>query len=149
MTGRAIIVHDLAQARAILAAAEGLSGEVTLASPMDCAVTHGPPWFRLLLAQAASAYPSLRITGILDCADAPGLALAALREGLRHIVLRGGHPKARQAVEHIAEACGGKVYGASLQLIDPEHFPEPRDAVLAWLGRTKAPRRRKKVGAGP
>lgn len=146
MTKRAIVVHDLAQARTVLAAAEGLTAEITLASPKDCALTHGPSWFRLLLAQAEAEYPNLRITGVLDCADAPGLALAALREGLRHIVLRGGHSKARRALSEIAEAYGGTVYGSSLQLIDPAQFAESRDAILAWRGKTASPhRQRKKV----
>jgi hypothetical protein len=78
----AVIVHSLAQARTALA--PGLP--VALLSAPGAALFAGVGWWRALIAAAtehATAPPD-----ILDCADAPGRALEALRLGQRLLVLQ-------------------------------------------------------------
>jgi hypothetical protein len=74
----AVIVHSLAHVRQALA--PGLP--VTLLSAPGAAVYAGCLWWRQLLEEAAFANLAL-----LDCADAPGRALEALKLGLTGIVL--------------------------------------------------------------
>jgi hypothetical protein len=104
----AIVVHALADARAVLARGE----PVTLLSPPGAALYAGCGWWHALIEMARAAYPETPCTDILDCADGTGLALAAARIGLRRLVL---WPKApgRPAVVAIVEAMGGFVLPAS------------------------------------
>jgi hypothetical protein len=74
----AVVVHGLAQAR--LALAPGL--EVTLLSGRGAAIYAGCGWWRALVVASGTGGPD-----ILDCADAPGRAMEALRAGCRLIVL--------------------------------------------------------------
>ena len=62
---------------------------VTLLSPVNAAATLGPLWWRAL-AEAARAQATAPMAEILDCGDAPGYAMAALRCGCRALVLAPG-----------------------------------------------------------
>ncbi len=74
----ALIVHDAAHVARALAPGR----PVTLLSPPGFALYAGCLWWRSLLASARFTGPAL-----LDCADAAGRALEALRIGLRGLVL--------------------------------------------------------------
>jgi hypothetical protein len=100
----AVIVHGLADARAALA--PGLP--VTLLSAPGAALFAGCLWWRELVAAARSDYPDTPATDILDCADAPGTAMGALRSGLCRLILWPNAPS-RPAVVAIAERQGGFV----------------------------------------
>ena len=80
---RAITVHSLDQARAALAAAAALDRPVTLVSAPGAAGYAGVAWFRKVVDLAAADQPGVTVTAVLDCADKPGLVLAALRQGRR------------------------------------------------------------------
>ena len=80
-------------AEAVIADASSLSGvtavlaecpeeRVLLVSPPDGAFTLGPLFFRKLVDLTAVRFPEKTVRGRLDCADKPGLALAAFRHGL-------------------------------------------------------------------
>ena len=79
----AVVVHGLADARTVLA----VGAPVTLLSAAGAALYAGCGWWRALIARARAEHPDIPIDDILDCADAPGLALGALRIGQRRIVL--------------------------------------------------------------
>mgnify|MGYP001189045833 CR=1 FL=1 len=85
----AVTVHGLAQARAALAAA-GPRGVLLLSAP-GAAGFAGAAWLLGLVA-AAAARPGVAHRAALDCADAPGTALAALRAGVPLLVLDGACP---------------------------------------------------------
>jgi hypothetical protein len=89
-----VMVHSLAQARAALA--PGLP--VTLLSAPGAALFAGVGWWRALV-EAATEHAPGHTQGhaqghanvppdIMDCADAPGRALEALRLGQRLLVLQ-------------------------------------------------------------
>jgi hypothetical protein len=78
----AVMVHSLAQARTALA--PGVP--VTLLSAPGAALFAGLGWWRALI-EAAADHEAAR-PDILDCADAPGRALEALRHGQRLLVLQ-------------------------------------------------------------
>ncbi|MBW6398790.1 hypothetical protein KPL78_13080 [Roseomonas sp. HJA6] len=86
----AVVVHALAQAEVALAAA-GPAGVMLLSAP-GAGTFAGPAWFLALAAEAARRHPGKAWVAALDCADAPGAALAALRAGTRIVVLAGACP---------------------------------------------------------
>ncbi|WP_149538218.1 hypothetical protein [Siccirubricoccus phaeus] len=81
----AVVVHATAEAAAALAHA-GPAGATLLSAP-GAAGSLGPAWFLALVAGAAAAHPAVPHLALLDCAEAPGQALAALRAGLPALVL--------------------------------------------------------------
>lgn len=100
------MVHGLADARAALAWAETSGTGVTLLSAPGAALHAGCGWWGALIAQARAAFPAAVCVDILDCADATGQAMAALRISLCRLVLWPEAP-ARDAVLAIAAAQGG------------------------------------------
>jgi hypothetical protein len=87
-----VVVQDVAEARLALdlAAKRGLT--VGLLSPVDCARIHGAPWFLHLIDLASARRQEALREAALDCADAPGLALGALRQGAKAIILKAPKP---------------------------------------------------------
>jgi hypothetical protein len=65
-----------------------------------------------LVGQARAEHPNVWCVDILDCADATGQALAALRIGVSRLVLWPEAP-GRAAVVAIAQAAGGFVLAAA------------------------------------
>jgi hypothetical protein len=118
----AVIVYGLDDAVAALAkgaAAKGAAAKgaadrtgVTLLSAPGAALHAGCGWWRALVAEARAAHPEVPCTDILDCADATGQAMAALRIGLPRLVLWPRAP-GRDAVVAIAQSMGGFVLEAA------------------------------------
>jgi fructose/tagatose bisphosphate aldolase len=96
-------VHDLAQARAALAAAATAGSEIHLLTPPGGARYAGAPYFAEVFRQAAAVVPAARYRATLDCGDDAALALDAIAEGWRSLVLSGGR-KAFAKIAAIAEA---------------------------------------------
>jgi hypothetical protein len=82
----AVVVHAAEQAAAALAAAAGPCGVLLLSAP-GAAGSLGAAWFLALVARAAAEVPGRRHWAALDCGDAPGHALAAIRAGVRLLIL--------------------------------------------------------------
>ncbi len=100
----AVIVHGPGDAHAALA--PGLP--VTLLSAPGAAVFAGCLWWKQVATAAQKANPMTESTDILDCADASGMALAALRSGVCRLVLWQNTP-VWDAVAAIANRQGGFV----------------------------------------
>lgn len=128
-----IVIHNLAHARAALAAAADLGSPVTLVSAPGAAAYLGAAVFREMVAEAARETPGVAVTALLDCGDDAGLALNALRHGLKAIRLRAG-PEAMAAVADIARQLGATVESDAgapvLDLLDRRDAPA---ACRAWL----------------
>ena len=62
---------------------------MTLASAPSAALQAGPAWFKAVIDEASAAYPDVAVTAILDCGDAPGAVMAALRAGLTQLRFSG------------------------------------------------------------
>jgi hypothetical protein len=126
-----VSVHDLVQARAALAAAGELGLEVELATAPGLASLAGVG-FCVALGELAGR-PIL-----VDCGDAPGTALAALRAGARRVLLRGA-PAARGKLADIAAQQGAELLAAPpgpLLALAPGEDPAP--ALRAWRARRDA-----------
>jgi hypothetical protein len=118
---RAVVVHSLAHARA----AAAIGRPVTLLSAVGAASFAGSAWWRALVERALTAYPATPIEDVLDCADAPGLALAALAGGQRLIRLESGPAWALVAAR--AAACGAYVLAERPAALDMARLGDAGD----------------------
>jgi hypothetical protein len=109
----AVIVHGVADAKAALA--PGLP--VTLLSAPGAALFAGCLWWREIVAAARVACPGTAATDILDCADASGMAMGALRSGVCRLILWPAAP-GWAAVAKIAESQGGFVLSQAPPALD-------------------------------
>jgi hypothetical protein len=123
----AVIVHGLADAQAALA--PGLP--VTLLSAPAAAQFAGCLWWRELVKQAHLRHPHTAVTDFLDCADASGVALGALRSGVPRLVLWPTAP-GWDRVASIAEAQGGHVLPQAPPALDLANRNALR-ALRGWL----------------
>ena len=76
-----IIVHGLDHARAALLSAQAVGVPVLLQSASAAGVIQGAGWWLALLERLRREFPGEAVTGVLDCADSGGSALAALQAG--------------------------------------------------------------------
>ena len=109
----AIVIHG--KAHALAALAPGLP--VQLLSSPGAALSGGCLWWREIVAQAMRQHPATSCIDILDCADAAGLAMGALREGQIHLILWPQSP-AFAAVSAAALAIGAEVLPARPPALD-------------------------------
>ncbi len=100
----AVIVHDLTDVKAALA--PGLP--VTLLSAPGAAQYAGCLWWREIVSLGRAAYPNTEAADVLDCVDASGLAMAALRSLVCRLVLWPEAP-GWDSVAAIAQSQGGFV----------------------------------------
>lgn len=97
----AVVIHRIEDAR--IALAPGVP--VTLLSGPAAALYAGCGFWRALIGLCCAEYPDARAPDILDCADASGYALAALRLGQPALVLA-SDAASRAAVAAIAAETG-------------------------------------------
>jgi hypothetical protein len=129
----AFIVHDLAQARIVFAAASVARVAVRIESAAGAAGYAGAGWWAQVIAAARAEYPEVEATCILDCGEEPGRALGAIREGVEAIRCR-ARPRARGRLAALAEAAGVLfVTGPVGPALDLATVPEPNTAVAARL----------------
>jgi hypothetical protein len=118
----AVMVHNLAHIECAL----GLRLPVTLLSGPGAAVYAGCLWWQQLL--EAADFTGL---ALLDCADAPGRALEALKLGLSGIVLT--CPQAAFAIaSEIAAAQGAILLPQAPKALDLAQYGSARH-LEAWL----------------
>lgn len=79
------IVHSLAQAEAALRAGTETNRPLFLESPPGAAQYWGAPYFQTMIAAAHRSVPAAAFEALLDCGAAPGLAVEALRAGVRAV----------------------------------------------------------------
>ncbi len=123
----AVVIHGLADARAALAF--GVS--VTLLSAPGAALFGGCAWWRALVGLVRAESADVTIDDILDCSDASGLAVGALRIGQRAIVLDPAAPGWNSVVA-IANSLGAEVLAHRPEAIDMSRPAEVR-RLHDWL----------------
>ena len=114
----AVVAHTPRQARAALEAA-GPRGVALLSAPA-AASNMGAAWFLALVAQAREALEGGALPphwAVLDCGDAPGFALSALRAGARLLVLDPAAP-AFPSVAAAAAELGAEVWAERPPALD-------------------------------
>ncbi|WP_431280817.1 hypothetical protein ACQW02_15520 [Humitalea sp. 24SJ18S-53] len=133
----AVEVRDTAEAAAVLATAGALVP--LLLSPPGAAAWLGPHGWAALIAEAAARVPGVAHRHALDCAAAPGHALAGLRAGLPCLVLDGRHPGFPAVAAAAAEAGAALLPErpkalnlAGLDLGRPAALARLRALIAAW-----------------
>lgn len=116
-----IVVHELGHALAALTAARARNQPLLILSAAGAVRSAGAGWWRELVAQAREESPEQDVEWVLDCGDEPGMALAALREGVGTIALDADEP-IWSRVAQIAAQCDASVIRVdrkgALDLID-------------------------------
>lgn len=123
----AVIVHGRSDIDLVL----GQGRPVTLLSAPAAAVYAGCLWWQALMAQANDGHPGAEITALLDCADASGQALAALRTGVQGLVLYAGAP-GHERVAAIAAGTGILLLDRPPPALDMAS-PETKRRLHDWL----------------
>ncbi len=131
-----IVIHGPDHALAALAAAEAMEVPVTLRSAPGASGALGAQVFQEMVAAAAACHPKACFEAVLDCADAPGDALNALRHGIESLRLKA-------PADVMARVCGMAAQtGATIQapgggeaLVDLAYSLNPPAACRAFLGK--------------
>jgi len=130
----ALVVRSAAEAAAALALAGGR--RVLLLSAPGAAGFLGAAGWQALLDATAVAAPGAPFEDALCCADAPGLALAALRAGCRGLVLDAARPAFAQVAGAAAEL-GAALLPARPAALDLGELdlrtPRGQRRLAAWL----------------
>jgi hypothetical protein len=129
----AVLVRHLEDAVAAFEVAHALKRPVTLLSPEEGALWLGPGWLVAVAAEAAKAVPGAKCRTLLDCADRPDLAQAALRQGTDAILFT-GKPKVAAKLADIAAAYGALLLRKRPPALELAGTREPADALRQWLG---------------
>jgi len=120
----AVLFQHLAHARAALAAWPRAAGPLRLLTPPGGAAHAGPEFYRHVVEHLRAEHPDRAVEAVLDCGDDGALALEALRDGWRHLVLRPA--RLRRKVAAAARPFGAAVRALPPPAIDPEEFPGDR-----------------------
>lgn len=128
----AVVVHGLDHARAALA--EGMPA--TLLSAPGAALYLGCAFWRALATRARAEHPNVPAADILDCADAAGQALAALRIG-QHVLVLSPDAAGWDALAAIAARAGAILLPARPPALDLARRGAGR-RLRAWLGEAPA-----------
>ena len=102
-----IIVHNLVQARAVLAVASRHNRPVLLRSPETTSAAIGPAIFVETTKLARASYPEGFGGAIFDCSTEAGLAIAAIRYGDCHVIVN-TESETTEKIKKLAEAKGVK-----------------------------------------
>lgn len=129
---RAVFVHGLADARTAFSVAAELGLPLLLVSA-PCAAAHaGARWFRGVIAQAATEFPAVAHTAILDCDDRAGDALGAIAAGAPFVLFT-GREDVRARLADIAGQAGTEILAERPPALDLRGRHGPRLLCRAWL----------------
>jgi hypothetical protein len=129
---RAVIIHELAHARAALAAAAELGVPIELWSAPAAAAVAGAGWFDAVLRAAGNQAPPAVFIAVLDCDDRADLVQAALRQGLTHVCFSGSQAVAARLAD-IARHYGATLHRKMPRALDLLYCDDPLGACRAWL----------------
>jgi hypothetical protein len=133
MSARAVVIHELAHARAALAAAAALGRPVELWSAPAAAASAGAGWFQAVIRLALDGRSVAGVTAVLDCGDRADLVQAALRQGLLHVCYSGPVGVARPLAD-IAGQLGATLHRRRPPALDLLYCDNAEAACRTWLG---------------
>ena len=128
----AFIVDSLLQARAAVCAAANIfpCNRLTLVSPPKAAAYSGPRFFIELLRKIAAENKNITVIMWIDCDNDPGLALSAIRDGSKNVVMRGKNTK---SINEIAQNAGAALIEFPPKAIDCIDTRKISRAYATWL----------------
>jgi hypothetical protein len=130
---KAVVVHALADALAALEAAEACAAPVALWSAIGAAAYLGPLFWQMMEGEARAAHPKATFVAVLDCAERPGDAMAAIRQGLKHLCFTGA-AELMAKLRDMAETEGATLYGERPRdVLDLKEVTDPAQACRLWF----------------
>lgn len=138
MNDRPIIIHSLQDAKAALAVAAELGVPVTLRSAAGVGRYLGASVFRDMVDEAAGPTPPITVTTIFDCGDDPGLALGALRLGLKVIRISITGDAKNRIAEIAAQTDARLDEDISTPVLDLLPLDDKEAALRSWLSQGEA-----------
>ena len=130
----AFVVHGWKHAALVLQQARETGRAVWLLSPVGGSYTGGVGFWAAIQERIISLYPDVDARLAVDCDDAPGHVLAALRAGLRWLVFR-GNDAARIRLVDIAGRSGAEIVATPAGALDLIALAEPQREIAAHLER--------------
>lgn len=109
----AYVVQSLDQARAALLMARDFPCAPLLLSTPGYAAVMGAAVFQAMMSELTQEFPDNQFTSALDCGDAAGHALTAIRLGVSGIVLT-AHPEAFNRIKDMAAQSNCVVYSPAV-----------------------------------
>jgi hypothetical protein len=128
----AIRIRSLADARVALGAARALERPVVLASAPAAAGHAGALWWAELVAAARAEFPEVEFSAVLDCGDAAGDVMGAIRCGVGRVSFAGRADVAAK-LRAMAEAAGARLLDAPPPALDLRGLADPDAAARVWL----------------
>jgi len=106
-----MIIHGRDHIRAALHAYRAMNNASPLEfwSPPDAVRWQGPRWLWLLCLTETTGTPPDRWTLVLDCGDAAGMALTALRDGIPAVAVHSLHATAIRTLGGVAGQLGQRL----------------------------------------
>jgi len=126
------IIHNLDHALSVAGAAAATGIAVALFSVRDGASSLGPEVFAAIVEQAQTQHPQAHMEGILDCGEAAGPALAALRRGIKAISVALPAQKHRQIMD-IAKKYQASVRTYPQTGVDLAQLKNPDQALITAM----------------
>lgn len=127
-----VVFHDLGQARAAARAARAAGARLVLHSPAGAIRVFGPMMFREMVDALRREFPRLPVDSVLDCGDAAGRALGAIRAGVDAVRVD-ADPAVRARLAGIAEAHAVRIVEEPLPALDLALVSDPDAACRAEL----------------
>ena len=128
-TAAAVIVHDLAEAIAALAAASESGRAVAIWSAPEAAIFAGTGWFAAVERRARAANPGASATFVLDCGERADLVQEAFREGIKETCFI-GRANLAERLSDIATQSRARLHRGRPRALD---LGETKDRVSACL----------------
>ena len=128
----AIIVHDIAQARAALVTAAMLGVAIRVRSAPGAASYLGPAIFRAMIDAARESAAEADAVAVMDCGADVGRALSALRHGIERVRVD-LPPAAMMRLADIAESYGAAIDAEDGDVLDLLNCPDPAATCRKWL----------------
>jgi fructose/tagatose bisphosphate aldolase len=129
----AVIVHDLAEAKAALAAAIEAGRPVAIWSAPEAAIYAGTGWFAAVERQARAANPEASASFVLDCGERADLVQEAFREGIEETCFTGRASLAERLAD-IAAKSRAKLHRRRPRALDLGKTQDPGTACRRLLG---------------
>jgi fructose/tagatose bisphosphate aldolase len=129
----AVIVHDLAQANAALAAALESGRPIAVWSAPEAAIYAGIGWFAAVERRARAANPKAPARFVLDCGERADLVQEAFREGIEETCFTGRASLAERLAD-IAAQSHAKLHRRRPRALDLDVTEDPRAACRRLLG---------------
>ncbi len=129
---RAVVVHDRNDAEAAAVEARDAGVPVILLTAPGAAGYAGVDYLLATVALGVAAAPGVQVEAVIDCDDAAGDVLAALRVGWKRLLFT-GEPELAAKLADIAGQSGATLLTRRPDALDLEGERNPRAACRAWL----------------